>query len=802
MAVQHPVDTDGRPIGPLRLRQGMITNMIGGTLICMTLAVMSPYSMICTVFMREQLGATRAQVGLNLALWVGAIVTALPGAYVFNRLRARRPTWVLLMIIGRLFFFVVAGAALLSSDAVLKPTLVVLVIAANVACVGLTSFTSSAWWAWMADLIPESVRGRFFGRRYQIILIATAVTAIAASFLLERVSAAGDLLYFIIFLVAATLGMIDPILFWWVPEPARPPRPKNTLAQTLARYLRPLKDRNFAWLVWTQALNTLLVTMPVPFFVLYQRGEYVKEGVYIGCGISLEFLAVMNVIALATTALVATQWGRLADRIGNRTVTILGRLYFFTTAVYFFMGSENYYWLLPMQLLVQSLIAAGEPVAVQNLMIAIAPQAEREYYVSIFWSAVAAAGAVGPWLGGVLADAVPVINLQLPNGQPACYLHIMLAFCYVGCLVNLPLMLRIPDVRAEPILPWFARLISGGLFRTAWNIGAIAESSSPSRRARALRSVRHNDGNVVLNDVGEALEDPDPGVRREALLALGRIGTPEAVELLIWYLHEPDRTTRTASAEALGVARSAEGTMPLVAALDDADGHVRRAAADALGNLPDQRATETLLGLLDREQDSEVLIGAATALSRIGEFRAIRQMLVMALQNPNRMVRRHITIAMGDLLGPSGRFYEVWRREIRTPGMGSVRLARRLRRQAKALRWFRGHPLPRPRRRDLITGVEESLNRFVEGCQAQDYAQALAGLRQVSLHLLELRYDYRGDPDHALEFIAALDPVLGHRHWLLGYLEQACNAETAPEADWDGLTLLAAWAIFHGQPAT
>lgn len=779
----------------------MLLNVMGGTLVCMTMAVMSPIHMIGTVFMREQLGASRTLVGLNVTLWIGAIVFALPGAYVFNRLMRRRPMWVVLMVAGRMFLFLVAVAAFLSARAELRPKLVVLVLLANVLCVSLTAFTSSAFWSWMAELIPESVRGRFFGRRYQVHLIATAVAGVLGSLLLERVDVGLHLLYFALFLAGATLGVLDPILFWGVPELRRSPRPKRTFRETIAVYFRPLRDRNFAYLAWTQGFNTLLVSMALPFLVLYQRGEHVGD-TYIGCGISLQFLAIMQVIHLVSTALVATQWGRLADRIGHRTVYILGRLFVFTTVFYFFMGPENYWYLLPIQLVLQSILMSGVPVAMQNLMIGNAPDDEREYYVSTFHAVIAAAGALGPWMGGMLADAMPVVAIELPHGQPACYLHILLVAQYAGTLLNLPLMTRIQDVRGERLLPWFARMLSGGLFRTMWNIGAITDSASPSRRARALRGVRHQDGNVVLNDVAEALEDPDPGVRREALLALGRIGTPEAIELLMWQLHEPDRETRTVSAEALGETKRQEGTMPLVHALHDADGEVRRAAARALGNLADQRASDQLLDLLNSEEDAEVLVGVSSALSRIREFRACRQMLHMALKNRNRMVRLHIIVAMGDLLGPPGKFYRRWRQEQSVAGITSARLGRRLRAQAKALLRLRGRPLPAPMRRDLLRSLDRELTRYVEASQSQEWTEALLALRALSIRFLELRYDYKGDEQHALQFITAIDPHQAERYWLIDFLLHAHASDVNPEAPWDGLTLLACWALVHGQPPT
>jgi HEAT repeat protein len=706
-----------------------------------------------------------------------------------------------MMAVGRAFMLFVAIAALFSGQAELRPGLVYLVIAANILATGLGSFAGAGWWAWMADLIPESVRGHFFGRRHQIMLLASALSSVLASVAIERLETAHSLVFFAIFLFAALLGVIDPILFWWVPEPSRPPSPRRSLGQTLALYLRPLGERRFAWLACTAALRTFLGMMPWPFFILYQRGEEIG-GQYIGCGISLEFLAFVKVFWLVIIALVARHWGHLADRIGHRTVYILSNFSMFSFVTYFFMGPDNYIWLLPLQVLLHGLIVAGGPVASQNLMIGIAPRAEREYYVSIFSAMVAGAGALGPWVGGRLADWIPIVNITLPHGQPVSYVHVMLMICFVGTVLNMWfLMRRIPDVRAQAVGPWFARMMSGELFRTAWNISAIGGAATPSRRIRALRAVRPIEGNVVLNDVAGALQDPDPGVRREALLALGRIGTDEAIELLMWHLHEPDRQTRTISAEALGASRSHDGTAPLVGALSDDDSSVRRAAADALGRLADRA---TLLKLLGTQQDAEVLVTVASALSRLREFRALRQMLLLGLQHPNRMVRAEIIVAMANMVGPPGRFYRVWRKEQRFAGSSVSKLARKLRSQARIVRRLRQREGFGDRRRQhqVVSEIAEHLELFVDFAQQEEWSESLSELRQAAIPFLELRYDYSGDPEKALEYLAAVDPVLAERYWLLDYLQKASTPETAPEAPWDGLTLLAAWAILHGQPPT
>lgn len=774
----------------------MLLNIVGGTLICAGLAVMSPNTMVATVFMREQLGASRTLVGLNLALWILGVSLCLPGGWLFNSLKARRPTWLVLMLVGRSFLFVVAFAAIVSDRAEWRHELAILVLCANVACVTLSSLTAPGWWAWMADLIPESIRGYFFGRRYQVLLLSTALSMVIAGLILDRVPASKSTLFFGIFLVASILSIIDPILFRWVPEPARPSRSHTTFREALSLYARPLKDKAFMMLTFSAALWTLAYNMPLTFCVLYQRGETIN-GQYVGCGASLQFLAIMQVLQQVAIAVVATQWGHLADRIGHRTVYILASLYAFASLPYFVMGPQNYYWLLPLHLVVSSVIFAGAPVAQQNLMIAIAPQAEREYYVSTFWCVVCGAGAIGPWFGGILADALPVVPIRLPHGQPMSYLHIQLILCYGVTLLNVLLMRRIPEVQAGEVLPWFARMMSGSLFRTAWNISAIGGAMSPYRRVRALQAIRPSDGNVVLRDVSGALEDPDSTVRREALHALGRIGTPEAIELLMWYIHEPDRPTRAAAAEALGMTHSTDGTIPLIAALRDDDVNVRQAAAEALTNIMDPRTADTLLELLETEQDAEVLVSVATALSRLCEFRGLRRMLDLTLQSPSRIVRAHIIVAIGDMLGPSGQFYRLWRQDRRVPGSASLSLARRIRKIVRSLPRSSNSRdvLSEAKTREIRSAIQNDLDTFVEEIQGENYPRAISALCGIASKLFVLQCGEHLGVDGTMGPPPSANAAMANSQALVSHLDLISRQAGAAEAYWDGLTLLAAWSI-------
>lgn len=84
--------------------------------------------------------------------------------------------------------------------------------------------------------------------------------------------------------------------------------------------------------------------------------------------------------------------------------------------------------------------------------------------------------------------------------------------------------------------------------------------------------------------------DPDNGIRRRALLALGRVGLPEGVPTLIGALADSEEGVRATAAFGLGLAASRDGVDPLVALLKDPSPVVRGRAAEALGLIGEPRA--------------------------------------------------------------------------------------------------------------------------------------------------------------------------------------------------------------------
>ncbi|MBE3090658.1 MAG: HEAT repeat domain-containing protein, partial [Actinobacteria bacterium] len=109
-----------------------------------------------------------------------------------------------------------------------------------------------------------------------------------------------------------------------------------------------------------------------------------------------------------------------------------------------------------------------------------------------------------------------------------------------------------------------------------------------------------------------ALKDKNDYVRREAAIALGKIGDKRAVKPLMDAFKYEDWHVHPAAAEALGKI-GAPAVKPLTAALKDKNDYVRGEAAKALGKIEDNRVVEPLLAAL-KDKDWDVRKAAANGL--------------------------------------------------------------------------------------------------------------------------------------------------------------------------------------------
>src|SRR5262245_23763710 len=114
------------------------------------------------------LGASAAIIGLLGALPLGAQVASLPAAW-FTSARSRKTVALWAVGISRLTFLPLLALPTLDAGPATKLHLFLGVVAISTVA---SVIGNSAWVAWMGDLVPDRLRGRFFGRRMVFLSIA------------------------------------------------------------------------------------------------------------------------------------------------------------------------------------------------------------------------------------------------------------------------------------------------------------------------------------------------------------------------------------------------------------------------------------------------------------------------------------------------------------------------------------------------------------------------------------------------------------------------------------------------------
>lgn len=157
-------------------------------------------------------------------------------------------------------------------------------------------------------------------------------------------------------------------------------------------------------------------------------------------------------------------------------------------------------------------------------------------------------------------------------------------------------------------------------------------------RRQVVRVLGRMQASELKETFDSMLQDPDRGVRREALKGLMQLNTRLDVGALCELLRDPDLSIQAQAIDAI-VQLNAPGTVEhLLGPLQDEAEYVRRAAVEVLNAIADASAIKDLL-IAIKDQDWWVRERAADALIKIGGRRVIDAMLEL-IADDDPFVRR------------------------------------------------------------------------------------------------------------------------------------------------------------------
>jgi MFS family permease len=777
-----PVTTDGRLITDRVLYRGLRINIIAGALGTAWWALTQ--GMPLTMFM-EALGSKGVLIGAAMTVMQLALVMQVPAAFYASRLPTRKRLWAITILVSRMIWFLPAVCLLLWPNRPLTVASATVWIAAVSAILG--QGVSALWYSWMADLVPDNMRGRFWGVRQSWTTIAFVAAMAVAGYILDVFPSphggTGSWSGFIlVFILGGAVGSIDIIVHLWVPEPRVHVQAETT--NWLERIVEPMRQADFRRLTIAMAIHAFSTTL-VSLGIVYLKKDF---------HVTYSHLSAITIASSLGTVLSGFMWGYIMDRIGGRgfaaamfaVMPLPAIAWFFVKdyntditglfegirgigpAVTAFTSLLPTFWVewihgqvLPQPiwiLLFTSFIAGaifgGVGLCQLNMIGSLSPTKSRTMAMAVHWTVVGVVGSLGALIAGKAMDyfAEHPANYIFPTGTRFAFHHAMIiAHVLITWFVILPIMLRIRRRKNEPHFALaITQLFVNNPLRAFASIYMMAAPVTGKQRARAVRSLGSRRTSYAVSDLVQRLDDPSRDVREEAAAALGNIGSPEAVAALVARLQIRNHDLAPQIARALRTTKDRAAVDALMARLHDPDTETVIECARALGEIGDPRAGADLLALVSKSSDIGVIAAAAEALARLNEVTAVYRIVPRMIETPHLVLKRSLAVAVGDLIDVRDEFYKALTKEQHSRGSQTTRLLRHLRREIKrATR--KNH---RADRAQLIEKTEKAEWSLEKG----DTDACAALLFDLSLDIAALMWSVRRDN----ELQAVLDEVSGH----------------------------------------
>jgi MFS family permease len=345
------------------------------------------------------LTAWALHVGLPAA-WVGALAS-LPFVAQALHLPA---AWVTVAY-GRRRVSILANLAARLCWAALPLALLADGVPSHVLLVGIAAISSAisivgvnAWVAWVGDLVPARLRGRYFGRRMAATTFANTTTALGAGVLLDRAEAIGAVGYALggLALLASLTGIACAVLMTLQHEPGGEVRSRVISFEGAKAPLRDADGRAMA--AWQLGWNAA-VGMAAAYFGLHLLTN-------VGQGFSALALYTTTV-ALVRVAGNARLWGPVMDRVGARRVLAFTSLGLAFAPVFWLFVSPTRLWVVAIEAVWSGLLSGGHQLSAFALPLAIAPRAERPWWLAAFSTAAGVGFGLGAAVGAAMVAVLP-----------------------------------------------------------------------------------------------------------------------------------------------------------------------------------------------------------------------------------------------------------------------------------------------------------------------------------------------------------------------------------------------------------
>jgi MFS family permease len=358
------------------------------------------------------LGASNLEVGVIESLPYLLQFCYLLSPMLVRRFQQRKVVTVTFSALHRLAWLVLILLMYVDWEPAIKHGLLILTMLLSNAC---SVIATNAWFSWMADLIPPTIRGAYYGRRNAFLGLTSVIAILIGSQMLSffRDLGLGPAGYTLCFSVAIASALFSARMLWKQHEPEPRPIPKIPIRDLV----RITKERPLLWDY-------------IRFFTLWQFGLGVAAAFF---GVHMVKTLHMTPAQMGYQALLSSiaaffgsrLWGKARDRIGDRPVLLASGVLVAANVWIWLWAVEGFLWPVWILSLIAGFSWAGFNLAAFSWPQVLCGVEDRQYTFGLMGMLSGPGFVAGSLLGGILTTYLPEVLYSSGDFR---FLHYHLVF--------------------------------------------------------------------------------------------------------------------------------------------------------------------------------------------------------------------------------------------------------------------------------------------------------------------------------------------------------------------------------------
>ncbi len=360
------------------------------------------------------LKATPQQIGILAALPMFANLIQIFGSIIIEKTGKKKVLCFVSIFINRILWLLIILLPLAIFTPLADWRVWVLVSIIAISSV-FGSLAGISWVAWMSDLVPENIRGTYFGKRNMIASACGMIVVLLGGKFITmwegRFGEANPFGFVSLFVVGLITGLISIFFLSRIPE-AESTKEEGAGSFDFKVFFKPLQDKNFFTLILFVSAWMFAIQIAAPFY-----------GVFMIDNLKIDFstITILGTFATLATLFMMKIWGPISDKLGNKPVIIVSGWFLIVVPFLWILAVPGKYYL-PVLLahILSGAFMAGAALSQFNILIKLSPKEGRSVYLALFAAITGIVGATAPIVGGSLSNmlgnfSVTILNYNVSN---------------------------------------------------------------------------------------------------------------------------------------------------------------------------------------------------------------------------------------------------------------------------------------------------------------------------------------------------------------------------------------------------